>query len=55
MYVCTCVFNTNMTFTDVRCTEAVADWLQTDSYGHRSDYRNIWPYINNNGNILLVK
>jgi hypothetical protein len=46
-----------MTFIDVRCTEAVADWLQTDSYRHRSDYRNnIWSYRNNkNGNIPEVK
>jgi len=65
MYVCihtctyarTCVFITNMTFIDVLCTEAVADWLQNDSYGHRNDYRNnIWSYRNNkNGNIPEVK
>jgi hypothetical protein len=57
MYVRTCVFITNITFRDVRCTEAVADWLQTESYKHRSDYRhNIWSYRNNkNGNIPEVK
>ena len=52
-----CVFITNMTFIDVRCTEAEADWLQTDSYRHYSNYRNInWSYRNNmKGNIPEVK
>jgi hypothetical protein len=46
-----------MTFIDVRFTVAVADWLQTDSYRHGSDYRNnIWSYRNNMiGNIPEVK
>jgi hypothetical protein len=49
------VFITNVSFIDVLCTEAVADRLQTDSYRHRSDYKNIWSYINVNGNIPDVK
>jgi len=32
---------------DVQCTEAVADQLQTESYSHHSDYKNIWSYRNN--------
>jgi len=57
MYVRTCVFTTNTTFIDVLFTAAVADWLQTNSYRHRSDYRkNIWSYRNNaKGNIPKVK
>jgi hypothetical protein len=50
------VFITNMTFIDVRCTEAVTDWLETDSYWHLSDYRNnIRSYNTTNGNIPEVK
>jgi len=56
MHVRTCAFITNKTFINVRCTEAEVDWLQTDSYTHRSNYRNIWSYRNNaNGNIPEVK
>lgn len=51
MYVRTCIFITNMTFIDVRCTEAEVDWLQTDSYRNT-----IWSYRNNmKGNMPKVK
>jgi hypothetical protein len=51
------VFITNVSFIDAQYTEAAADWLQTDSYRHRSDSRNnIWSYRNNmNGNIPDMK